>query len=797
MKCVFRIILILCFIIYYNGAVAYTEINDKSNPLLYVSIAIDAESAEVTREAVRLLKSIILHSNSFQFQHIHLCISYENVNSIDLLMNQINMFEIIDTITYSKRYVKPYAPTLNKLCAFDIHIPENAYLVYMDADLFVGQDPMAYIHSIVNPVNKNTDNHSGDPNTSFRKKMIYCGRPWNLFPLAVNYLEFFRVYNECELYHKEYTVSGPLDASTGLDDLYHSCMDRREKNYNRMNEEMVYLETISHGGITCLGMCNTGLYIIPGYLLDTFNSRIRSYMFAITNHHLKERRSSLSGKYEIFNISDTGIDSYVLWASTYHMQYHSRDEVEFMGVEILHPYMNYIVAAEDLLMRFVTPLVQQDDQMVNANAIDGGNSESVEILNHQPSNTIREEPIFFHFSLGSDLYVYMSTEYTQPLDFDAIPNELSLSETTDTSIPDGMDNSIYFEISRYFLGKEVDVTKCDIVARGQFAALHTEHFGLTVADWIQANIDCKSMLLGRISREDPLLVSFRSNVRTTRGSGKEDWEAQRYVSTAFAPLYSNVPVIEENISHHVCYLLDPVVFVVPVQEDSSMDRPVEDSTAANILPSYSGCLPHVLSTRSSETTHRWFENGQPMVSVKNSTISRISCTLRYNIPIELMCNIKALIDMHVKLVAQSDMTVTSDTIVQGEAITGRKWKDNYYFDYGVGESHMVDELTELDRYGHSLSSIFTYLPIEYAHVSNHTDTYLISDSVSDDRVWINSEKTSRIVVDHDASSMLTELTITLKHRMVSQDIAQFKYNLKYIVPDMSTFSGDIQQMLAT
>jgi hypothetical protein len=137
-----------------------------------VSLSIDSSSLEIQREALRLLTSIHLFGESLRASHIYICINHDvedesNNEEIEkrthLLVEQINLLEFERlTISYSKSLPYPtYAPSLNKMCAFDPPVPlaaESAgdgegggdsqylqgvrYLLYLDADIFVAQDPL-------------------------------------------------------------------------------------------------------------------------------------------------------------------------------------------------------------------------------------------------------------------------------------------------------------------------------------------------------------------------------------------------------------------------------------------------------------------------------------------------------------------------------------------------------------------------------------------------------------------------------------------------------------------------------
>jgi hypothetical protein len=134
-----------------------------------MSLSIDSSSLEIQREAIRLLTSIQIFGESLKQSPIFICINHEiedesNVGEIEkstrLLVEQIYLLDFEKLIiSYSKSLPYPtYAPSLNKMCAFDPqslldtegedgnaadqYMQEAKYLLYLDADIFVAQDPL-------------------------------------------------------------------------------------------------------------------------------------------------------------------------------------------------------------------------------------------------------------------------------------------------------------------------------------------------------------------------------------------------------------------------------------------------------------------------------------------------------------------------------------------------------------------------------------------------------------------------------------------------------------------------------
>ena len=122
-----------------------------------VSLSIDSSSLEVQREALRLLTSLFLFGGTLKEAHISICINYDEDIPLDVakkeshvLVEQILLLEFENLlIDYSRSLPYPeYALSLNKMCAFAPNIDDGheiKYLLYLDADIFVAQDPLPFL----------------------------------------------------------------------------------------------------------------------------------------------------------------------------------------------------------------------------------------------------------------------------------------------------------------------------------------------------------------------------------------------------------------------------------------------------------------------------------------------------------------------------------------------------------------------------------------------------------------------------------------------------------------------------
>jgi hypothetical protein len=81
-----------------------------------------------------------------------------------------------------------FSSTLNKLCAFESYpaLPEDSYIIYLDADIFVAADPIPVLKNIL----RNEYRMNGFTND------IFCGRPWKTFQDIQSFGEFLGFYPE-------------------------------------------------------------------------------------------------------------------------------------------------------------------------------------------------------------------------------------------------------------------------------------------------------------------------------------------------------------------------------------------------------------------------------------------------------------------------------------------------------------------------------------------------------------------------------------------------------------------------
>lgn len=129
-----------------------------------VSISIDSSSLEIQREALRLLTSIRLFGDTLNHSPIHVCINHDvedDSNEEEISKKTYVLVEHIKSLNFEKIVISfsqslpypTYAPSLNKMCAFDLRTPQKStttgwnmegvkFLLYLDADVFVAGDPL-------------------------------------------------------------------------------------------------------------------------------------------------------------------------------------------------------------------------------------------------------------------------------------------------------------------------------------------------------------------------------------------------------------------------------------------------------------------------------------------------------------------------------------------------------------------------------------------------------------------------------------------------------------------------------
>ena len=136
---------------------------------------------------------------------------------------------------------------------------------------------------------------------------ILCGRPWN----------------------SELNI-----------DLFYNFLDNPANYFS--SDIWGLLETISYDGHTAYGMCNTGMYFMRSKTAKRLHSLALYYL-----NKLEQIRSDNITTYindSHFSLSDPRVDSLILWAAQYTLGYR---------VHIIHPFLNYIAAAEYTFNRFL------------------------------------------------------------------------------------------------------------------------------------------------------------------------------------------------------------------------------------------------------------------------------------------------------------------------------------------------------------------------------------------------------------------------------------------------------------
>lgn len=301
-----------------------------------VSLAIDASNVEIQYEAFRLLTSLQLNGGTLSTSRVAVCISYEGEDEATIdpqLLASLQQFNLWSVI-YSKRYSLPeWSPSLNKLCALDPPgVQEDDYLLYLDADIFVISDPLI-------PLTKYA-----------RRADVVCGRPWNTFTGLV--LEDFFDF---------------VGVPSMFDDARYAMLESYA------------------GGRTMYGMCNSGMYFMPALVAKAMVTAARVYL----------TRAAITPKFrhtEAYAPSNFGIDSIILWAAQYSLNY---------TVAITSTTLNFMAPTERFIPRFLQ--LDRENALSEAEALARGVGAA------DPSSLADVElPILAHFSRGSDLYIFYS-----------------------------------------------------------------------------------------------------------------------------------------------------------------------------------------------------------------------------------------------------------------------------------------------------------------------------------------------------------------------------------------------------
>jgi hypothetical protein len=299
-----------------------------------VSLAVDASNVEIQYEAIRLLTSLQHNGGTLSTSRVAVCISYEGENETTIdpqLLASLQQYNLW-SVRYSKRYSLPaLSPSLNKLCALDPPgVGDDDYLLYLDADIFVVSDPLVALTRYAAQAD------------------VLCGRPWNTF------------------------------RGVGPDDFFEFV------GLPSMFEDARYplLESFA-GGRTLYGMCNSGMYFMPALVARAMVAAARVYLTRATTPQFRDK--------EFYSPSSFGIDSAVLWAAQYSLNY---------TVAIAPTTLNFMASTEPFMPRF---LQRDRDRVVaslaEAGALVGGPAEALLLAEV-------EVPILAHFSQGSELYVF-------------------------------------------------------------------------------------------------------------------------------------------------------------------------------------------------------------------------------------------------------------------------------------------------------------------------------------------------------------------------------------------------------
>ena len=156
---------------------------------LQVITAIDTTSEFVVRDAYTLFRSLRLFGGTFNNAAFMACILVKDTTPIPPHVDS-HLLESLDSlnITYVFRYAiqESVSPTLNKFIAFELFDSDNFdYFLWLDADIFVFQDPMPAFNAAVTHVDSIEDELSTG--------RVYCT------PEVYNFLERFPLVNETTL----------------------------------------------------------------------------------------------------------------------------------------------------------------------------------------------------------------------------------------------------------------------------------------------------------------------------------------------------------------------------------------------------------------------------------------------------------------------------------------------------------------------------------------------------------------------------------------------------------------------
>jgi hypothetical protein len=315
---------------------------------ILVSVTIDVNNEEVLREGVRLFLSIVQFGGSLKSSVVDICLvdkvrSQDSSDKVTQLVTYFSSFGI-QSLNIRGRLDPDYFPrstysqTINKLCSFEAiedyrKTLDLKYFLYLDADLFILQDPLPLLE-------KELFRNGKD-------KTIYCSRPWNSF----TELEYFTDF----VFYQPHLYSGSSSArlkNSLMRSLFSSSLEeinnwKRETN----NDFFPFLETISPGGQSLHGLCNTGLYFMNITTAEQvyrdslyYLSIVEDFANSIATHREDITSPEKKKILTFYNKKHTMVDSLIIWAAIMYRDY---------LVRLLPIEMNLIVPAGDYLLPFL------------------------------------------------------------------------------------------------------------------------------------------------------------------------------------------------------------------------------------------------------------------------------------------------------------------------------------------------------------------------------------------------------------------------------------------------------------
>jgi hypothetical protein len=391
---------------------------------LLVSFTIDVNSDEVVREGLRLFLSIAFNGSRLRHALVDVCLvdkRHRQDQRAEKVISLFNSFssEIprlnIRTVQNSSFFPSSdFSPTIHKLCSFESSVLYSderiKYFMYLDADIFLMSDPLARIEEEFISVS------TPEVDSYVPKGHILCSRPWNTY----NELKYF--FDFVDFFNRSDSLPG---ASARLFRNFSEDWLQLERKWTN-NDDYPMMKTISPGGMTFHGLCNTGVYFMTieaaqqlfrdsiNYLsvLPVFSNHLFSNF--LSDKSEEERELILS----FYSSRHYMIDSLLLWASSYH----NNHRIILSSIQL-----NYIIAAGNHLLRFHDKLdVLNSSSNLNLSDVDVNSKKKKYVLFcessalperqtrcfreppefdlAQDSSFLIEEPLLLHFSKGSDLF---------------------------------------------------------------------------------------------------------------------------------------------------------------------------------------------------------------------------------------------------------------------------------------------------------------------------------------------------------------------------------------------------------